>query len=86
MMIYLLLIDTPDDKRKFEKLYIAYKQTMFYVANRILKNEHSSEDVVHQAFMRVIDHLDKIDDVECHKTRAFLVTITEHIAIDYYRK
>lgn len=36
MLIYLSLIDSLEDKRKFERLYIAYKQTMYYVANRIL--------------------------------------------------
>ncbi len=86
MLIYLNLIETEADKRKFERIYLAYKQTMFYAANRILKNHHASEDAVHQAFLRIVDKLDKINEHECHKTRAFLVVITEHIAIDLYRK
>src|SRR5690554_7946472 len=59
---------------------------MFYVANRILKDEYLSEDVVHQAFLRIIDNLSKIDNIDCHKTKGFIVVIVEHIAIDYYRK
>lgn len=86
MLIYLSLIENEGDKRKFEHIYISYKQTMFYAANRILKNEYTSEDAVHQAFLRIINHLDKIDENNCHKTRAFLVVIVEHIAIDIYRK
>ncbi|MEF9921453.1 MAG: sigma-70 family RNA polymerase sigma factor [Anaerovoracaceae bacterium] len=86
MLFYLAMIDTEEDKRKFERIYLAYKQTMYYAANRILKNTHTSEDAVHQAFIRIINHLEKINENECHKTRAFLVVITEHIAIDIYRK
>lgn len=86
MLIYLALIETEEDKRKFERVYLSYKQTMFYAAKRILKNEHTAEDAVHQAFLRVINHLEKINENDCHKTRAFLVVITEHIAIDIYRK
>lgn len=86
MLIYLNLIETEEDKRKFERIYLAYKQTMFYAANRILKNHHSSEDAVHQAFLRIVDNLDKINETDRHKTRAFLVVIVEHIAIDIYRK
>lgn len=86
MLIYLNLIETEEDKRKFEHIYLTYKQTMFYAANRILKNHHSSEDAVHQAFLRIVDNLDKINEADCHKTRAFLVVIVEHIAIDIYRK
>lgn len=36
--------------------------------------------------MRIIVNLDKINETDCHKTRAFLVVIVEHIAIDIYRK
>lgn len=86
MLIYLALIETEEDKRKFERLYIEYKQTMFYAAERILKDSHAAEDAVHQAFIRVINHLDKIDETNCPKTRAFLVVIVEHISIDIYRK
>lgn len=86
MLIYLALIEIEEDKRKFERVYLSYRQTMFYTAKRILKNDHTAEDAVHQAFLRVINHLDKINENDCHKTRAFLVVITEHIAIDIYRK
>lgn len=59
---------------------------MFFVANRILREEYLSEDAVHQAFLRIIDNLDKIDKVDCHKTKGFIVIIVENIAIDFYRK
>ena len=86
MLIYLNLIEAEEDKRKFERLYISYRQTMFYAANRILKDYHLSEDAVHQAFLRIVDNLDKINEDNCHKTRAFLVVVVEHISIDIYRK
>lgn len=86
MVIYLSMIESEEDKSKFEQLYITYRQTMFYVANRILKDEYLSEDVVHQAFLRIIDNLDKIDEISCHKTKGFIVVIVENIAIDFYRK
>ena len=86
MLIYLSMIELEEDKNKFEQLYITYKQTMFYVANRILKDEYLSEDVVHQAFLRIIDNLSKIDKIDCHKTKGFIVIIVENIAIDFYRK
>lgn len=86
MLIYLTIIELEEDKRKFERIYLSYKQTMFYAANLILKDHHLSEDAVHQAFLRIIDNLDKINENDCHKTRAFLVVVVEHISIDIYRK
>ena len=86
LMLYISMIDSPEEKRKFERIYLAHRQTMYYAAFRILKDVHEAEDAVHQAFLRIIDRLDKINDAECHKTRAYLVVITESAAIDIYRK
>lgn len=85
-MIYLEAIGTKEEKTKFERIYIKYRKIMFYTAERILNDRHMAEDAVHQAFLRIINHMEKIDEADCHKTKAFLVIITEHIAIDIYRK
>lgn len=84
--MYLAMIDSPDEKKKFEIIYQTYRQLMFYVANRILENDQDAEDVVHDAFLKVIEYIDRIDRPRCPQTRAFIVTITENKAIDLYRK
>ena len=81
MFLYLAMIDSDANKSKFEILYSEYKNLMYYTANRILRNSSDAEDVVHQAFLKVIEILDTISSPRCHKTRALLVTITEHKAI-----
>lgn len=86
MFLYLAMIDSDADKSKFEILYSEYKNLMYYTANHILRNSGDAEDVVHQAFLKVIEILDTISSPRCHKTRALLVTITEHKAIDLYRE
>lgn len=73
MIIYLQMIESDEDKSKFEQLYIMYKGLMFHVAMKILKNEFDAEDAVHQAFLSLIENLKKISDVKCPKTRAFCV-------------
>lgn len=75
-----------EEKSKFEEIYIKYKQTMFYIANKILRDEYLAEDAVHQAFLRIIDNLDKINEINCHKSKAFIVIIVQNISIDFYRK
>ena len=71
MIIYLQMIESDEDKSKFEQLYIMYKGLMFHVAMKILKNEFDAEDAVHQAFLSLIENLKKISDVKCPKTRAY---------------
>jgi RNA polymerase sigma-70 factor (ECF subfamily) len=55
---------------------------MFYVAMKILHNEHNAEDAVHQAFLSILENLDKISNVECPKTQSYIVIIVERKAID----
>ena len=70
MIIYLQMIESDEDKSKFEQLYIMYKGLMFHVAMKILKNEFDAEDAVHQAFLSLIENLKKISDVKCPKRKA----------------
>lgn len=84
--IYLAMIDDQEDKNKFERLYKAYYKLLFYVANKILKDEHLSEDAVHNTFLKVLENLDKIDEVNCHKTRSLLVVITKNHSINLYNR
>ena len=86
LFIYLAMIDSPDEKQKFEIIYQTYRQLMYYVANHILGNTQDAEDVVHDAFIKIIENIEKFSDPKCPQTRAFIVTITENKAIDLYRK
>ena len=86
MLVYLAMIESPDDRHKFEVIYNTYKQLMYYIASNILGDIKDSEDVVHEAFLKIIDIFEKIDNPTSPQTRSLIVTITENKAIDLYRK
>lgn len=86
LMLYMSLIDDPGDRRKFEELYKKYQQTMYYTAYRILQNVDDAEDVVQTAFLRIINHLDDIDENDEPKTKSYVSIITQNLAFDVYRK
>ncbi len=77
---------TAEERTKLERLYLRYRGMMFLAANKILNNEQDAEDAVHQAFVKIADNLERIADVDCPKTRGYIVTIVENQAIDMYRK
>ena len=85
VLIYLCAIEGQDEKQKFEIIYEEYKNLMFYVANRILEDTQDSEDIVHQAFLKIIEIIDQIEEVKCPQTRSLVVTIVKRKAIDLYR-
>ena len=57
-----------------------------YVSKAILKNNESAEDAVSEAFVRIIKNLDKINEDDRYKTRAFLVIIVRNVSIDILNK
>lgn len=85
MLIYLQAIEREDDRAKFEKLYLNYHDLMIYAAMKILHNQQDAEDAVHQAFLTLIDNLDKVKDTTSRETKSYLVVIAEHKAIDMLR-
>lgn len=85
MLIYLQLIETDEDKSKFEQIYEAYRGLMFHTAFKLLNHEQDAEDAVHHAFVKIAENITKISEPVCPKTRAFVVTIVENRAIDILR-
>lgn len=85
LSFYLALIEDEPSRNLFEQIYLLHRQTMVYSANRILHDQMLAEDATHDAFLRIINHLDKISEPNCHKTRSFVVLIVRNIALDYYR-
>ena len=86
MLIYLQMIETPEGKTKFRRLYEAYKGLMFYVAKGILQQDQDAEDAVHEAFIKIARNMVKISDPVCPKTRAYVVQVVESVAIDLLRQ
>lgn len=85
MLIYLQMIESQDDKHKFEIIYEKYRDILFAIANNILHNEYDAEDAVHFGFVKLAENISKIGDPDCPKTRGYIVTIVENRAIDVYR-
>jgi len=85
MLIYLQLIETEEDKSKFEQIYLEYRGLMFHTAYKLLRHEEDAEDAVHHAFIKIAENITKIGEPICPKTRRYVVIIAENKAIDILR-
>ena len=86
LAIYLQMIPDEREHAKFERVYHKYKNLMFHCANEILNNNEDAEDAVHTAFEVLAKNISIISEVDCPKTRNFVVIIVERKAIDALRK
>ena len=86
LIFFLSMLETDENKNKFTLLYEKYRKLMFYVANQILKDKYLSEDAVGQTFVKIIENIDNISDVDCHKTKSYIVIMVKNCAINLYRQ
>ena len=56
MLCYLCLLDTEEEKSKFEELYNQYRKLMYLCAKEILRDEQLAEDAVHEAFLKPVSY------------------------------
>ncbi|MCM1506801.1 MAG: sigma-70 family RNA polymerase sigma factor [Ruminococcus flavefaciens] len=76
----------PEDNEKLNRIYQLYEQPMYRIAFAVLKNPELAEDAVSDAFMRIIDRLNKIKIPESDKTKAYIVKVIKSTSINIYRK
>lgn len=86
MLIYLSMLETESDKALFERLYNTHYTDMYNVANGILKDHYLVEDAVHEAFIKIVHHIEKFYPERGHKTGGLCVVIVENIAKSLLRR
>ncbi len=85
MFTFALEIDI-NEKDKVEHLYLRYNQIMYYIAYNILLDYQLAQDAVHMSFLKIIENIEKIDEIECNKTKAFVGIICRNISLNLYNK
>lgn len=86
LAFYLSLLDTEEEKTKFTQLYEKYGRLMKYIARLRMKDDYLAEDAMHNAFIKLTRYLNTIDEVDCHKTKRFVVLVIESVITDMQRK
>lgn len=78
LQIFFAMLETNEEKERFEQFYYEYRKLMFYTAYRILNDSGRAEHTVQEAFIRCAKNFHKISDIFCPQTRAFAVIITKN--------
>jgi RNA polymerase sigma-70 factor (ECF subfamily) len=86
LSLYLAMVDTDEDRSFVEMLYTKYQRDMYGVAISIFHNKSDAEDAVHEAFLRIIENLDKIKLISADKLRYYLVIISRNTSLNILKK
>jgi RNA polymerase sigma-70 factor (ECF subfamily) len=86
MITFLMIINNDEKRTKLEEIYIHYHKDLFITAYSILKDYQEAEDVVQRMIIKLHNNLEKISDIKCKKTRAYLVTIIRNLCYDIFNQ
>ena len=86
LVYYLQMLDTPEEKVKFEQIYLKYRGLMYHVAEDILHNRQDAEDAVHNAFLRIIKKFSRFQNTPAKDLAPQVAVIARNEAISLQRK
>ena len=86
LICYLQMLDTPEEKVRFEQIYLKYSSLMYHVADGILHNRQDAEDAVHNAFLRIIKHFKKLQNIPAQDLAPLVTVIARNEAVSLQRK
>ncbi len=86
LAFYLQMLDTPEEKVRFEHIYQKYRGLMYHVADSILHNSQDAEDAVQNAFLRIIKKFSRFQNAPAQDIAPQLVVIVKNEAISVLRK
>ena len=84
MLILLAMIDNAEDKKTFEQIYMQNRDFMFNYTYRILGDEASTEDAVHDAFLSLAKNYDRYKHLDSNQMRSFLTITVRNAAFRIY--
>ena len=60
-------IETEEERSKMEQLYDEYERLLYSIAFRYMHDSYRAEDAVHDTFVKIIDHLDSINEIKINR-------------------
>ena len=88
LLMYLILLggESEEDKKKIAELYEKYKYDCLHTALKITRSQDIAEDALHDAFISVINHKEKILQLSNKEFRSMILVVVKNKCIDIMRK
>ena len=71
---------------KAEKIWIEYSRLMLYIARGFFSDEQTAQDAVSEAIIRIIENIDRFDEIPSPLAKGLVIIITKNICRDKMKK
>ena len=87
MLAIILSIENDSDRAFVEDMYNLYSEKMYLIAYDIVKNHHDAQDCVHDAFVKIIDKLERFKQAHQEDYLKKLIVIAcRNVALNKYNE
>ena len=84
-MLFLLIALTDEENDILEGLFENHNRIMFNISFKITKSKDLSEEAVQEAFVRMMNNIDRIKNLPCPQRVPFCVVIVKNISLNMIR-
>ncbi|MHA7963956.1 RNA polymerase sigma factor [Paenibacillus sp. CAU 1782] len=83
-----MIINNNFDGKGYEikQFYCDYYQVMYNTAYSVLMDHYEAEDVVHNAIIKLADHMDTVCGTTGKRTKSYIIVTVRNLSIDIYNK
>ena len=85
LAIYLAMLETEQDQRRFTRLFEAHEKKIYAMALRILGDPDRAEDAAQQTWLQLIKNWDRVSALPWRETEGYVVTVAKNCALDILR-
>lgn len=86
MLAVIESIENDDERKIVSDWYMEYKNILAKIAYDYVGDYHVVQDLLNDAFVKIIRYMDKIMELNCSEQAAYFVSIIRSVSIDYLRK
>ncbi len=85
-MIYFMLLETEEDRKKFREIYERNYLKMYHVARSMGQNQTDAENAVHDSFLSLAENFTKYSHLLCSEMTGLCVSIVKNKVLDSIRR
>ena len=85
LAMFLAMLETEEDQRRFTRLFEAHEKKIYAVALRILGNPDKAEDAAQQTWLKLVQNWDRVSALPWRETEGYVVTVAKNCALDVLR-
>lgn len=85
LALYTRALPDAADESKFERFYLEYKQILLKVAYDHIHDTYLAEDCVHEVFLYIAEHFERIGEIGSSATKGYVITVTHAYANRFYK-